>query len=57
MGKYLRISSYTVLGIPFSYMTLQLLHFMNFLIYEEKIIFFFISVGGLFKKFPRASWI
>ncbi len=26
MVKYLRISSYTVLGIPSSYMTLQLLH-------------------------------
>jgi hypothetical protein len=26
MGKYLRISSYTVLGSPSSYMTLQLLH-------------------------------
>jgi hypothetical protein len=26
MGKYLRISSYTLLGSPSSYMTLQLLH-------------------------------
>jgi hypothetical protein len=26
MGKYLRISSYSILGSPSSYMTLQLLH-------------------------------
>jgi hypothetical protein len=30
---------------------------LNFLIYEEKNIFIFISEGGLFKKFLRASWI
>jgi|688.fasta_scaffold2495113_1 hypothetical protein len=44
MGKYLRISSYTVSGNPSSYMTLQLLPSLNFLIYEENLIFLFISV-------------
>jgi hypothetical protein len=32
-----------ILGSPSSYMTLQLLH-SDFLIYEENLIFFFISV-------------
>ncbi len=43
MTKYLRISSY-IIGSPSSYMTLQLL-LMNFLIYEENFIFFFISLS------------
>ncbi len=33
-----------ILGRPSSYMTLQLLHSEFFLIYEENLIFFFISV-------------
>jgi hypothetical protein len=41
MGKYLH--TVHILGSPSSYMTLQLLH-SEFLIYEENLIFFFISV-------------
>ncbi len=33
-----------ILGRPSSYMTQQLLHSLNFLIYKEHLIFFFISV-------------
>ncbi len=42
MGKYLGISSYSILRSPSSYMTLQLLH-LKFLVYEENLIFFFIN--------------
>jgi hypothetical protein len=45
MGKYLRISSYTVLGSPSSFMTLQLLHSEFLILYmRENFLFFFISV-------------
>jgi hypothetical protein len=42
MGKYLRISH--ILGGPSSYMTLHNCSTLNFLIYEENFILFFISV-------------
>jgi len=58
MGKYLRMSSYSILGSPSSYMTLQLLHFefpyilgkFYFLFYqctlhlEPNILAYFLSV-------------
>ncbi len=46
MTKYLCISSYTVIGSPSSYMTLQLLHSeFPYLVYEENLVFFFVSVA------------
>jgi hypothetical protein len=50
----LRVSSYMAkyLGIS-SYITLQLLHFLNFLIHEKNLIFFFISV----ERCNMLSWV
>jgi hypothetical protein len=44
MTKYLRISSYTVLGTSSSYMTLQLLPSYTSTVYEENFLFSFNSV-------------
>jgi hypothetical protein len=47
MGKYLRFLLFPhILGSPSSYMTLQLLHSeFPYTVYEENLVFFFISVG------------
>ncbi len=49
MTKYLRISSY--IRKPFLIYDLATAPFWNFLIYEENVIFFFISVGQ-----PSPAW-
>jgi hypothetical protein len=62
MTKYLRISSYTALGSPSSYMTLQLLHSEFFLYMMENYIFFLNSVankviiGGSRARVVRSWW-
>jgi hypothetical protein len=56
MNKYLRISSYTVLGGPSSYMFCNRSH-RNFLIYKENFILFFISALYVLSEYRLEKYI